>query len=124
VGLGKTIEAGLIWTELRARVDARRLLVVSPKMLCDKWQMELRNRFGVNAQIVDAAELAKELERPQKELREDSSRVGLRQPFRVNEPRLSDVIFTVDTLDEPETNFQWTSCNNKISAKAFITEGS
>ncbi|MFA7441576.1 MAG: hypothetical protein WCZ66_11510 [Sphingomonadaceae bacterium] len=33
VGLGKTIEAGLIWTELVARFDARRLLVVCPKPL-------------------------------------------------------------------------------------------
>lgn len=64
VGLGKTIEAGLIWTEMRARDDARRLLVVCPKMLCDKWRLELRNRFGVEASIVDAAELAKELEQP------------------------------------------------------------
>ena len=37
VGLGKTIEAGLIWTELRARTDARRLLIVCPSMLLDKW---------------------------------------------------------------------------------------
>ena len=66
VGLGKTIEAGLIWTELRARVDARRLLVVCPKMLCDKWRLELRNRFGVEATIVDAAELASELRREAK----------------------------------------------------------
>lgn len=29
VGLGKTIEAGIIWTELRAREDMRRLLMVS-----------------------------------------------------------------------------------------------
>ena len=64
VGLGKTIEAGLIWTELRARVDARRLLVICPKMLCDKWRLELRNRFGVEATIVDATELAAELKRP------------------------------------------------------------
>src|SRR5574340_1070239 len=32
VGLGKTIEAGLIWTELRARFDMRRLLVICPAM--------------------------------------------------------------------------------------------
>jgi superfamily II DNA or RNA helicase len=57
VGLGKTIEAGLIWTELRARQDARRLLVVCPAMLRDKWKMELANRFGVTAKIVDASEL-------------------------------------------------------------------
>lgn len=57
VGLGKTIEAGLIWTELRARQDARRLLVLCPAMLRDKWKMELAERFGVKADIVDAAEL-------------------------------------------------------------------
>lgn len=57
VGLGKTIEAGLIWTELRARFDAKRLLVIAPAMLRLKWKKELKNRFGVNAEIVDAAEL-------------------------------------------------------------------
>ena len=57
VGLGKTIEAGLIWTELRARIDARRLLIVCPAMLRLKWKRELDFRFGVKADIVDAAEL-------------------------------------------------------------------
>jgi hypothetical protein len=62
VGLGKTIEAGLIWTELRARQDARRLLVMCPAMLRDKWKMELSNRFGVSAQVVDAADLLEHLQ--------------------------------------------------------------
>lgn len=61
VGLGKTIEAGLIWTELRARYDARRLLVVCPAMLREKWRDELRYRFGVRADILDATELLDEL---------------------------------------------------------------
>jgi SNF2 family DNA or RNA helicase len=47
VGLGKTIEAGLIWTELVARFDARRLLVVCPKPLVEKWRAELRSKFNV-----------------------------------------------------------------------------
>ena len=51
VGLGKTIEAGLIWTELRARTDARRLLIVCPSMLLDKWKKELRDRFNIDANI-------------------------------------------------------------------------
>ena len=62
VGLGKTIEAGLIWTELRARQDAKRLLVVCPAMLKPKWVAELSNRFGVQAHDVDAATLLKRLE--------------------------------------------------------------
>jgi superfamily II DNA or RNA helicase len=57
VGLGKTIEAGLIWTELRARLESNRLLVLCPKTLCVKWQSELDRRFGVDARIVNAADL-------------------------------------------------------------------
>lgn len=66
VGLGKTIEAGLIWTELRARQDARRMLVVCPAMLREKWKMELANRFGVSAQIVDAGDLLGQLQEVKK----------------------------------------------------------
>ena len=57
VGLGKTIEAGLIWTELRARLECNRLLVICPQMLREKWRIELDLRFGVDARIVDAEEL-------------------------------------------------------------------
>jgi superfamily II DNA or RNA helicase len=64
VGLGKTIEAGLIWTELRARIDAKRLLVVCPKTLCEKWRVELDHRFGVAARVVDARELRSLLNSP------------------------------------------------------------
>jgi superfamily II DNA or RNA helicase len=56
VGLGKTIEAGLIWTELRSRFDFRRLVVVCPAMLREKWRDEMRRRFGVEAQICGAPE--------------------------------------------------------------------
>jgi superfamily II DNA or RNA helicase len=56
VGLGKTIEAGLIWTELRSRYDTRRLMVLCPAMLRDKWKLELQRRFGIAANIVDAEE--------------------------------------------------------------------
>lgn len=57
VGLGKTIEAGLIWTELRSRFEARRLMVLCPAMLQEKWRVELLNRFGIRADILNAAEV-------------------------------------------------------------------
>lgn len=57
VGLGKTIEAGLIWTELRSRFDMRRLLVLCPAALREKWCQELSNKIGVTAQICDASEV-------------------------------------------------------------------
>jgi hypothetical protein len=41
VGLGKTIEAGLVWTELDARGMANRVLVICPSMLVAKWRWEM-----------------------------------------------------------------------------------
>lgn len=46
VGLGKTIEAGLIWTELDARRQANRVLIVAPSMLVPKWRNEMLERFN------------------------------------------------------------------------------
>lgn len=54
VGLGKTIEAGLVWTELNARFDFRRLLIVCPKSLQEKWRHELFSKFSIRATIEDA----------------------------------------------------------------------
>lgn len=84
VGLGKTIEAGLIWTELRAREDARRLLVVCPAMLCEKWKRELADRFGVSAEIVGAGDLLDRLTaaqaKPQEAFALIASQQGIRPP--------------------------------------------
>lgn len=57
VGLGKTIEAGLIWTEWQAREKARRLLIVCPPSLEPKWIRELQERFQINAEKADADDL-------------------------------------------------------------------
>ena len=57
VGLGKTIEAGLILIELRARQTLRRVLVICPSNLRNKWRAELRNRFGEEFRILTAADV-------------------------------------------------------------------
>ena len=54
VGLGKTIEAGLIAQELILRHRARSVLVLCPPSLCIKWQTEMRDKFGLEFRIVDA----------------------------------------------------------------------
>lgn len=56
VGLGKTIEAGLIWTELRARFNFNRLFVICPASLCEKWRDELALKIGVNAEVCKLTE--------------------------------------------------------------------
>lgn len=62
VGLGKTIEAGLIWTELDARRQADRVLVVCPSGLVDKWRQEMSERFGLETERLDADLLDEMLE--------------------------------------------------------------
>jgi superfamily II DNA or RNA helicase len=65
VGLGKTIQAGLIAIELIARRRAHRILVVSPAgPLLMQWEQELRQRFGLRFMpITDAATLQRERRR-------------------------------------------------------------
>ena len=58
VGLGKTIEAGLVIQELLLRHRARTVVIVCPPSLSLKWQDEMRDRFGLDFVIVDSAQLA------------------------------------------------------------------
>lgn len=55
VGLGKTIEAGHIMLELKARKELRNVLIVCPKSLQEKWKAELYEKFGLTFKIVDTA---------------------------------------------------------------------
>ena len=84
VGLGKTIEAGLIWTELRARYDARRLVIVCPAMLRDKWDFELRSKFGIDPVQLNATELANELRKNKNDTQDNKGFIcsiqGIRPP--------------------------------------------
>lgn len=62
VGLGKTIEAGMVALELIIRHRARRLLVVCPSALQIQWRDQMRDKFGLDFRIVDS-ELMRELRR-------------------------------------------------------------
>jgi SNF2 family DNA or RNA helicase len=46
VGLGKTIEAGMIWQALMQRGQANRTLVITPAGLTTQWQEEMQDKFG------------------------------------------------------------------------------
>ena len=62
VGLGKTIEAGLVIQELFLRHRARTALVVCPASLQEKWRVEMLEKFGLEFKIVNT-EYIKELRR-------------------------------------------------------------
>lgn len=53
VGLGKTIEAGLIARELLLRKKARDIVVACPPSMLLQWQEELDSRFGLRFEILD-----------------------------------------------------------------------
>ncbi len=61
VGLGKTIEAGIILTEMNARMQLNRVLVVCPSALMNKWRSELRERFDLDFEIYDGPSLRNEI---------------------------------------------------------------
>lgn len=62
VGLGKTIEAGLVLLELILRHRARRMLIVCPSSLQLQWRDQMRDKFGLEFRIVDS-ELLRRLRR-------------------------------------------------------------
>ena len=59
VGLGKTVQAGLMIAEVLARRPDARVLVISPAALREQWQHELATRFGLEAALLDAAGVAR-----------------------------------------------------------------
>lgn len=55
VGLGKTIEAGLVIQELLLRHRARSVLIICPASLQEKWRIEMLEKFGLEFLVVDTA---------------------------------------------------------------------
>lgn len=54
VGLGKTIEAGHVMLELKARRELKNALIVCPKSLQHKWRAELLEKFGLDFKIYES----------------------------------------------------------------------
>ena len=58
VGLGKTIEAGLIFRELKLRGLVKRVLVVAPKGLVTQWVQEMQTHFGEEFRLLLPSEFS------------------------------------------------------------------
>ena len=54
VGLGKTIEAGMILKELISRGRANRILIVTPAPLAQQWKREMKEKFDENFWVYDS----------------------------------------------------------------------
>ncbi|HXM48012.1 MAG TPA: helicase-related protein [Pyrinomonadaceae bacterium] len=81
VGLGKTIEAGMVWQALAQRGQARRTLILTPAGLTLQWQEEMQDKFGAYFEI-------------------------FKRDFQAVNPRIWDLkataIASIDTLKRPE----------------------
>lgn len=74
VGLGKTIEAAIIYLELKARLDISQVLVVCPSRLTEKWRDELRLRFEETFEVWSSESIRRFFD--------DVRRVGQSRPYR------------------------------------------
>lgn len=59
VGLGKTVQAGLVISELLTRRPDAHALIVAPAGLRDQWQAELRDRFALESTVLDSTVIAR-----------------------------------------------------------------
>lgn len=69
VGIGKTLEALLIAKELLDRREISRFAVVAPPHLCEQWQNEIKDKFGLSAEIIRSSTVS----RLEKKLRADQN---------------------------------------------------
>jgi superfamily II DNA or RNA helicase len=96
VGLGKTIQAGLIASELLGRGSIDRVLVLTPPGLREQWRQELGDRFAIEAVNVDGYAL---------------KRLAASLPIGVNPWRtLSTAIASIDYVKRPEVFPAVASC--------------
>ena len=59
VGVGKTIEAGMIARELLDRGTTRRLCVLCPPHLCEQWADELQTKFNIDATVIQSSSISR-----------------------------------------------------------------
>jgi SNF2 family DNA or RNA helicase len=96
VGLGKTIQAGLVASELLARGSIERVLVVAPPGLREQWLQELEDRFAIQAAGVDGHILR---------------RLALTLPVGLNPwQTLSFAVASIDYVKRPEVFPAASSC--------------
>lgn len=97
VGLGKTIEAGMIWHTLKARGRVNRTLILVPESLKHQWMVEMKRRFNHVFTLVDKAFVKSLAEGEENFSFGGESTVVLREnPFLAT----SDAICTIEFLME------------------------
>ena len=106
VGLGKTIEAGLILTELLLRRRIRRVLVLTPASLRAQWRDELLDKFALRFEIVDRAAT----ERLRRQLGMDAN------PWR----SFNRIVASYHYLRQPDVREQFLAANRTLEGSPHL----
>ncbi len=107
VGLGKTIEAGLIIQELVKQRRIRKMLILCPSSLQPQWQDEMRDKFNLDFTILDSDQVYK----VQRELGVDAN------PWKVS-PR---IITSMDYLKQPDVLQKFLTTSEQLSPEGSAT---
>lgn len=96
VGLGKTIEAGLVMRELKLRGLVRRTLVIAPKSLAMQWVAEMDTHFNESFSLVNPADLdaLERLDRPGQQVSGETDQTSNYNPWM----RFAQAIVTLDAV--------------------------
>ncbi|MFH0958905.1 MAG: SNF2-related protein, partial [Pseudomonadota bacterium] len=108
VGLGKTIEAGLIMRELKLRGMAQRTLIIAPKSLATQWVGEMRLHFNEDFKLVTPDEIqrfSKFLGASADFLRDTKSEVTIANPWRM----FSQIVVPMDSVKPLEKRQGWSA---------------
>jgi superfamily II DNA or RNA helicase len=108
VGLGKTIEAGLIMRELKLRGMAERTLIIAPKSLATQWVGEMRLHFNEDFKLVTPDEIqrfSKFLGASADFLRDTKGEVTIANPWRM----FSQIVVPMDSVKPLEKRHGWSA---------------
>ena len=114
VGLGKTIEAGHILLELKARKELKNVLIICPKSLEVKWKEELYEKFGLSFKICESAkDLIADLSSRTENIRAIVNYEKIRMPKKEDGGKAKDGSYTslIRYINDNPQNFSMVLCD-------------
>ena len=126
VGLGKTIEAGHIMLELKARGELGNVLIVCPKPVRLKWRNEMNEKFGLDFSIYEKnADLFRDLELNDGRVRAivNYERIRIRKDYDTKQEFETEApVNLVDFLAQHSTRFSLVVCDEAHRMKHTYTQ--
>ncbi|WMI70082.1 DEAD/DEAH box helicase [Mangrovimonas sp. YM274] len=123
VGLGKTIEAGHIMLELMARREMGNALIVCPKSLQEKWQLELKEKFNFHFKIYESSkDLVEDIQRADGTIKAIVNYEKIRLPKSINNKKPSKTPTLFELLERKNIKFDFMLCDEAHRLRNHTTQ--